>query len=195
MPGQLEEVATPDNFVVNRRILAKRRAVAVIGISGLIGVTIVLSSSIESDQGPANWFSGHYIYKQLKILLDYLCSIAQLWGHCSGSEHLCSFLKVFEYAEAIINTTMKEYMILYQTCITYVACLQKYEKIHFYKFSISPASILISIVVWDLNQILVSFFILGILSILLISTTFRSVVITVTDLRTLALPLGIGGEH
>lgn len=78
MPGQLEEVATPDNFVVNRRILAKRRAVAVIGISGLIGVTIVLSSSIESDQGPANWFSGHYIYKQLKILLDYLCSIAQL---------------------------------------------------------------------------------------------------------------------
>lgn len=54
MPGQLEEVATPDYFVVNRRILAKRRAVAVIGISCFIGVTIVLSSSIESDQGPAN---------------------------------------------------------------------------------------------------------------------------------------------
>ena len=50
MPGQLQEVATSDNFVVNGRVLAKWRAQAIIGVTGLIRVTIVLSSSVKSDQ-------------------------------------------------------------------------------------------------------------------------------------------------
>ena len=54
VPGQLQEVATPDNFVVNGRILAKWRAEAVIGVDSLIWVTIVLSSSIKSDQRSGN---------------------------------------------------------------------------------------------------------------------------------------------
>ena len=57
VPGQLQEVATPDNFVVNGRILAKWRAEAIIGVTGLIWVTIVLSSSIKSDQRSGNGLS------------------------------------------------------------------------------------------------------------------------------------------
>ena len=55
VPGQLEEVATPDDFVVNGRILAKRRAVAVVGITGLIWVAIITSSSVKSDQWPGKF--------------------------------------------------------------------------------------------------------------------------------------------
>ena len=50
MPGQLQEVATLDNFVVNRSVLAKWRAEAIIGVNSLIRVTIVLSSSVKSNQ-------------------------------------------------------------------------------------------------------------------------------------------------
>ena len=55
VPGQLEEVATPDDFVVNGRILAKRRAVAVVGITGLIWVAIITSSSVKSYQWPGKF--------------------------------------------------------------------------------------------------------------------------------------------
>lgn len=55
VPGQLEEVATPDYFVVDGRILAKRRAVTVVGISGLIWVAIITSPSIKSDQWPGKF--------------------------------------------------------------------------------------------------------------------------------------------
>ena len=62
MPGQLQEVATSDNFVVNRRVLAKWRAEAVIGVTGLIRVTIVLSSSVKSDQRSGKWVVTVYCY-------------------------------------------------------------------------------------------------------------------------------------
>ena len=55
VPGQLEEVATPDYFVVDGRILAKWRAVAVVGITGLIWVAIITSPSIKSDQWPGKF--------------------------------------------------------------------------------------------------------------------------------------------
>ena len=52
VPGQLEEVATTDYFVVDGRILAEWRAVTVVGVTGLIWEAIIISSSVKSDQWP-----------------------------------------------------------------------------------------------------------------------------------------------
>ena len=64
VPGQLEEVATPDDFVVDGRILAKCRAVTVVGITGLIWEAIITSPSVKSDQWPEKWFGVHIQYFQ-----------------------------------------------------------------------------------------------------------------------------------
>ena len=43
---------------------------------------------------------------------SYLCSIAQLRGHFSGSEHLSSLFKFFDDAEASITAAINKYILL-----------------------------------------------------------------------------------
>ena len=53
MPGQLEEVSTADNLVVNGSLRIEGLTLAIVGIGGLIGITIVLGTLIKSDDRPA----------------------------------------------------------------------------------------------------------------------------------------------
>ena len=52
MPGQLEEVTAADDLVVNGSISIEGLAHSVVGIGGLIRITIVLGTLIKSDDRP-----------------------------------------------------------------------------------------------------------------------------------------------
>ena len=47
-----------------------------------------------------------------KVSSSYLCFIAQLRGHFSGSEHLSSWFKFFDDVEASITTAINKYILL-----------------------------------------------------------------------------------
>ena len=52
VPGQLEEVSTTNNFVINGSIRIEWFADSIVMIGGLIGVTIILGTLIKSDDRP-----------------------------------------------------------------------------------------------------------------------------------------------